>query len=71
MTGLQWLIVARAHVLWALFLGQGVVILSHLTGIGWLALTQGETAHWRIVGLFIVSGLVGILAEGQYRRRRE
>lgn len=64
------LILLRAYVVWALLIGQGVLIAMWATGLGWRLIDSPAGAEW-IVGIVAASGVAGLAGEWAWNRWRE
>jgi hypothetical protein len=64
---LTFVILLRAWILWALLLGQGVLIASYFTGIGWERWSAQPDGLEIMMAILAVSGVVGLVGEWFWR----
>ena len=64
------LILLNAYIIWALLIGQGVLIAMWLTGVG-RGLVDSPTGAEAIMGIIAASGFAGLLAEWAWNAWRD
>ena len=65
------LIWTRSYLIWSLLLGQAALTASHVTGLGWGAISNGPVAAETMLLVMAVSGMAGVLGELVWRWRMD